>query len=100
MSKPKCPKCGRKFKSKRGFPAHIEACEGKTAKAPRKSRKPRQSPAPPRRSAARRTPKPPREMQVHIEIKSSIVERLSAAKAELEAKAAALGRMIEELGDL
>ena len=92
----KCPKCGRKFGSGRGLPAHVEACEGKPAK-PRRNRKPRRK-APAR--ARPRTAKPRHEMRVEIALSSSVVERLTAAKGELEAKATALGRMIEELGEI
>lgn len=97
MSKAKCPKCGRKFKSGRGLPAHVEACEGKPAKAPRKERKPRRKAT--ARARTHRTPKPG-QMSVEIALNSSVVERLKAAKGDLEAKAAALGRMIEELGEI
>lgn len=98
---PKCPKCGRKFKSGRGLPAHVESCEGKAKKARRPRRAPRRSSRrtafpPEPRVPEPRTPVVP-ERVVNM---NTVVQRLSAVRSELLSKAAALGKMIEELASI
>jgi len=100
-----CPKCGKGFKDNRGLPAHVKTCKGNVEGAkPRRAAKAAAKPAKARRRKSKR-PAKARRPRVgvnlgHVLNGSAVVGRLLALKGELEEKAAALGRMADELASI
>lgn len=86
------------------MPAHVKTCKGKAEAAkPRRRSKPAR---PPRQEASPRPARRPRPRPAvgaggpSLMNGSAVVERLLSVKEELEQKAAALGRMAEELSSI
>jgi len=105
MAQHVCPKCGKKFAKPHGLVIHDRRAHPTKKAAKKKAKKKRKPKAKKRKkrksaSADRRVRRNPVIDALPDVTGSSVVDRLKAVKAELEAKAAAIGRMLKELAKL